>query len=288
MRGNGLLAMILLTCVWLSCQEQITNDPLVAQVYNKRLFLSDLHKVIPVVTNKEDSILLANAYIENWIRESLMMHEAERNIPVDLEIDQMVDDYRSSLVMHTYEKRLIENLLDSVISEQELVEYYEENKSQYILESIILQGYFIKFASDTLEENQLERINNLWILAQGDTAELYFPDLISELDQIGALYYLDSSVWHKLEDITALMPSGSLNAGVIQFTRDFQFEDDNHYYFLKVLRTKDKTEVAPLSFIESQATQVILHKRKLELLKKIRNELYDRALSGDRIKLFIQ
>ncbi len=68
----------------------------------------------------EDSSLIINAYVERWIRETLLLLEAERNIPSDLNIDKLVRDYRASLVRHSYEQFLVEQLLDSTVTKAEL------------------------------------------------------------------------------------------------------------------------------------------------------------------------
>jgi hypothetical protein len=84
------------------------------------------------------------------------------------------------------------------------------------------------------------------------------------------------------------MPIGSININAIRNNRVFQLTNDDYYYFLKILEIKDKKEIAPLAFIQEQASKVILHKRKIALLEKLKEDLYQRASSRDNIKLFTQ
>ena len=98
-------------------QQQDINDRLLAQVYNKSLFQSELEGMFPPDSSPEDSALIVNSYIERWVRESLLMHEAERNIPKDLNIAVLVRDYRASLIRHNYDKLLVELQLDSTITD---------------------------------------------------------------------------------------------------------------------------------------------------------------------------
>jgi hypothetical protein len=253
---------------------------LIAQVYEKKLYASDIEVLIPENSSLEDSILIKNSYLERWIKESVMMHEAEKNIPADLEIDKLVSDYRASLIMHHYEKNLVEKLLDTVITELELKEYYEANKSQYVLESTIVRCHFIKLEK-SIERRDYRRLERLW------EDENSTPDeLIKEISDYNSEYQLNDSTWYRLEQIEEWVPSGSFNRHMLSYNSQFRFTDDQNFYFLRIIETKEEKEIAPLAFIEKQASQVILHQRKLDLLSRIREDLKDKASSRNHIKIF--
>ena len=129
----------LFVLVYWACQPDAqVQDEVVAKVFNKKLYASELNDVLSADFSPADSLLISNAFIENWIRENLILIEAEKNIPVDLRIDELVDEYRSSLIKQSFEKRFVESLLDTIVTQKELLNYYEANKSQYVLESMIV------------------------------------------------------------------------------------------------------------------------------------------------------
>ncbi len=259
------------------------NDVLLARVFDKRLYLSEVREIIPTQSTAEDSILVLNAYIERWIKESLMMHEAERSIPADLEIDELVKDYKSSLIMHQYEKLMVESLLDTVIGEPELVDYYQANKSQYLLESIIVQCRLLKLPYECPIE-AVEKVEALW----ESTDEADMDTLMGLANLYATAYFLSDSLWYELNQISKEMPQGAINEHVIRNNKVFELSNDDYYYFLKILDIKDKKEVAPLTYIRDQASQVILHERKIALLEKLKNDLYERAASRNLVKLFTE
>lgn len=264
------------------CQfSLVAEDPLVAQVFDKRLHASEVDALIPDSATPEDSVLIRNAYIERWIKKMVMMHEAEKNIPADLEIDRLVDDYKSSLIMHQYEKSIVESLLDTVIDETELEAYYEENKSQYVLESIIIRCHMIKLPQE-VDEKVVKECEKLW---KGEK-EKDFNKLVNLCNQYASTYYLSDSIWYKLDLISQEMPQGAINENAIRNNQVFQLTNDDYYYFLKILDIRDKKEIAPLTFIREQAAKVILHKRKIALLDELQEDLYDRASSRDNIKMY--
>ncbi len=78
----------------------------------------------------EDSISIVKSYIDNWVREELILAQAEYNLPVEVEteIDQDVSEYRASRVVYAYERELIREKLDTVISDAEIEKYYNGAK----------------------------------------------------------------------------------------------------------------------------------------------------------------
>lgn len=273
-----LCLLLVVTGCSLSTQK---DDLLLARVFDKRLYLSEIQAVIPPTASASDSILAQNAYIERWIRESVMMHEAEKNLPPDIEIDKLVRNYESSLIMHQYENSVIEALLDTIIPDEELHQYYEENKSQYQLESTIVRCHLIKVPSD-LDEDIIKKFENAWRNRSDEGFEL----MVSLCTQYASTYYLSDSIWYKLDLISQEMPEGAINLHAIKNNKVFQLTNDDYYYFLKILDIKDKKEIAPLTFIQEQASKVILHKRKKDLIERLREDLYQRAASRDNIKIF--
>jgi len=111
LKHTSYLACLLFVCL-LAGQCSNDNaakegDKVLAQVYNKVLYQSNLVDVIPESSTPEDSALIVKAYLQRWVREQLLMYEAERNIPKDLNIDKLVRDYRASLVRFNFEEQII-------------------------------------------------------------------------------------------------------------------------------------------------------------------------------------
>lgn len=277
--GFGLLMSVIMLS---ACNpNQVTNEKLIAQVYSKKLYESEANQNIPAGVSAQDSLLLRNTYIERWIRDNLMMVEAERNLPPDLALEELVEDYRASMIKHQYEKQLVERLLDTVINDAELQAYYNENKAQYILESVIVRCRFIKLGTEVPSEDR-KQIEELWTSNEDEERQ----QLLLLTNEHADPFFLSDSTWYTLDAIRSIMPPGSVNDAVIRNNREVMMANDQGYYFLKILEVRDEEEIAPLIFIEQQASKVILHKRKLELLEKIKEDLYDRASTQNRIKIY--
>lgn len=253
------------------------GDKLLAKVYNKSLYLSQLEGIVPEGTSASDSALMVTAYMQRWVREQLLMYEAERNIPKDLNIDKLVRDYRASLVRFNFEQQIIAEKMDSTVSEAELKTFYENNKDQFQLESTILQCQLLKLPSNA-PQNEL---NKLWYSrSASDEAKLR-----SYAKQWAALALLDTKKWYKLDEVAALLPKGTLNSDNVGSRREGTLSDGDFRYYYRVLETVKGKETAPFEYVKEQASKVILHKRKQLLLEKWKEDLYQKELRRENIQI---
>ncbi len=275
--------IILVTNIFGACQNNDKtreNDRLLAKVYGKSLYLSELtDNLSNGHISKEDSIQLINVYVDTWVKDNLMMYEAEKNIPKDLNVDKLVRDYRASLVRSTYEKDLVEKGLDSTVTMAELTEFYEKNKDQYQLETPIIRCYLIKLYKN--KEN-MQTLKSLWDdIDEGDNIKR----VASFCQKNAKVYMLDSKTWYKVEDVAPLLPKGTISNEDIS-KGELTIKDDDYQYFFKVLELVKKKEMAPVSYIKDQAIRYILHKRKMKLLEQRIEEIYKREIDNKNIQIF--
>ena len=258
-----------------------TSDQILAQVYNRVLYLSDMDGMFPENGTQEDSSMIINTFMEKWVRDNVLMHEAERNIPKDLNIDALVRDYRSSLIRHNFEKNMVDILLDSIITQEQLSAYYENNREQYHLPSTILRCHLIKVPKSS---EDLSKLKQFW----ASKKEEDYQALLEYCTSYADVYMLEDSTWYKVEDIALQLPQGTLTPGNIQSSKEITLEDKDHRYFFRILETVESKEIAPLSYIKDQAKKVILHNRKIRLLEEKRQEMYERELRRNNVKFFVQ
>ncbi len=262
-------------------QPKVVQDTILANVFDKNLRLSELEGMIPNNTSSSDSIQIINSFIDRWVKEATLLHEAEKHIPNDLNIEKLVKDYRASLVKHNFEKLLVETNLDSTVTKQELDNYYTKNKEQYQLETTILRCYYIKIEE---ENERIEDLKKLW----SDLDSKNYKDLLTLCTDNAETYMLDDSTWIRIDDLALQLPKGIINSSNINERTEISRKDGKYHYFLRVFETVSKKEIAPLSFIEDQARKVILHKRKIKLLSEKKEEIYDREYQRKNIKIYTQ
>jgi len=257
-----------------------SNNPdggnrVLARVHNKALLLSDLDGLFPAQTTSEDSTLIISAFTKRWVKDAVMMHAAEKYVVNDFDIEELVEKYRENLVLQNYERILVEERLDTTITQDELNAFYEANKTQFELDKPIIRCLFIKVKRD---EPDLDKLSRWW-----DRKD--FAALKSYCSSYATTSYLDDKEWYKVSEISAQMPTGTLTIDNVNSKKDFTQKDDKYQYYFSMLELVNTKETAPLTYISDQATKVILHDRKMKELRVIKQKMYEEALKYGNIDI---
>lgn len=272
---------LLLIVVLLSCQQKgdvATTEvkQIVAQVANTKLFESELNTVIHPSINKADSAALANAYIDQWVRDQLLMKEASRFSSSDPDLEKLVTDYRQKLIRFNHENKVISERFDTLVTNEQMARFYEERKEQFVLREPLYYIDLLRLPSGVKDLNKL--------YAQWKKEELKDIKQILVKDSLDqALIEKRWYTWAQIEQYTSKFKKSRANG-----PSDHRIKDGDYECFLKVREFRDQKEISPLPFIFEQLKQMILHQRKLELIESYKNELYEKAIENDLIKIGIQ
>ena len=260
-------------------EERAEDDILLATVHNKNLYVSDMPGMFPEGTGSEDSVMIIETYVRRWVRDAVLMHEAEQNVPQDLNIDKLVRDYRASLIRHNYEEYLVTEMLDSVVTEQELSEFYEKSKEQFQLEAAVMRCFFLKIPTGLPDA---ERVRQWW--ESGTEEDVKFLQTWASAN--AKVSYLNDSLWYKVSEIAAYLPKGTLNEGNVVAKRDFRQKDGEHDYYFKMLELVKRKEIPPLSYVEGQARKYILHRRQTKLLEDLKEQMFEKEMRDNNVRVF--
>jgi hypothetical protein len=271
----GSLLLLVLACG----SEPEEENPLLARVHNRELRLSELEGMFPPDATAEDSTLIIEGFVNRWVRDAVLLHEAERNLPSDLNVDRMVRDYRASLVRTNYEKVLVAELLDSTITEDELSAFYEQYKESFQLETPIVRCYFIKLPANIPNR---DTIQELWNNGRPDD----MPGLRRYCDRLAEVALLQDSAWYSVEELARQLPEGTITASNVGSKREFTQSDGQWRYYFRLFESKNRKEIAPLAYIENQARKVILHQRKLKVLEDAREQIFEQELRRKNVETF--
>lgn len=254
------------------------NDILLAEAASRQLWLSEVRHMVHESATPQDSAMTIRAYVEHWVREQLLMAKAEENIPPDLDLGKLVEDYRSSLILNNYERRLMETRLDSSVAEDELLSFYEANQEQYLLERPIARFHFLKLPKDNPSMQEVDRWWN-----KADEESLAKLRVFAERHATASS--LDDSLWLDLGAIAEMAWPAVSNTASLAAGRDVRYQDTDHRYWLQILEVKASLEAAPLAYIREQATRAILHQRQVELIERTKEQLYQIAIRKNQVKI---
>ncbi|MFN0031996.1 MAG: hypothetical protein ACKVOR_07550 [Flavobacteriales bacterium] len=273
----------LFTLFMTACNNQADQSAIVAKVGDKELTWIDLSEIIPDNTNSIDSAQLAESYIQNWVKQQVLINHAEASLSDDKKsFDEMIENYRTSLLTYTYEQEWLRQKLDTVVVEEEIVKYYNDNEQNFELKGYILKVKFCAIASDS---KALPGLKKLFAASKPEDhvkLEKYCVDN-------GASFYFDEDRWMLWEDFIKQIPLGDYDAETfLKKNKQFNFEKENNYYLIAITNYQLDGSRSPLSFERDKIRSMIINKRKTELLEQMREDLYQKALQEKQIETYYQ
>jgi hypothetical protein len=268
------------SCNWFDKNDR-ENDPIVATVAEKKLYQSDINEVMVKDASAEDSAEVAKNYIDNWIKRQLILQVAEKYLTAEqLDIERRVQDYKESLIIYSYENELIQQKLDTVVSQDEIAAYYQQYEENFLLTEDIAQFYYVKLAKDAPKIDA--------------TREMFRSNRTEDKEQLlgycvtyATDFYLKDSIWYELSGIYKQIPIDQLQLRTLSKNRlSGEVEDSLYIYLLKVNDFKEQQEPAPINYIREDIVKIILNKRKMELVNKTYENLYKDALENGSFKTY--
>ncbi len=269
--------------IFSSCMMQSTqNDERpVARVYDRYLYPSYLESQIPAGLDQEDSIRIARRLVQEWINDQLMLKQAELHLPDDLrEIEKQVEAYRTALLVFRYKQNLLSKNLDSLISENEVRDYYEENASNYVLDSDIVQVTYLKIPVSAPQIWNVRR----WYRSDRKEDKQNLREYCMEYAET---YSIEDSSWIFFSELLDTTPLNIDNPSMyLNYNKNIEARDSVYYHFIRVLNRKEEGDVKPLSMVKESIKTVLINKRKLEYLQDLENTVYREGLSRNHVEIY--
>lgn len=283
MRRIGFILVGLALLFAAGCRDYVMKSDriVIADCYGNKLYAEDLEGVVPADASKMDSLSRVNAFIDSWIKRQILVHQAEVNLsPDQLDFSKQMLDYRNSLVIYAYETQLIEQYLDTVVSDDEIAAFYEENKANFQLRSTMVKVAYVVVEEGTKHIKDFQKL-----MSDRDTL------LISQLDALAERYavssFFDVDTWVRLDDLLETVPLEIFNTeSFLKRNRFVSFEKDGYVYMLRFEDYLLAESVSPIEIEKDNIKKVILMKRQKELLAKMTEDLYEKALKDKVFEIY--
>lgn len=260
--------------------DDIDKVPL-ARVGDKVLYLSELRSVLPQGLSPEDSIMMTEDYIKKWIISELMVNKAEENLsPALKDLNRELNDYRNSMLTYRYKMELMLQKLDTTVSEQEIAEYYNLHKDNFILSKDIVKAIYIQIPKEVSRPEQVKVF-----------CEQVTDDNLRELQEFCVKYAVTYDIfvdnWVELEAVAQFLPQ-ELEADRQLLRRNAMIEvrDEKAYHLLCIIEFRLANSHAPMEYVSESIKNLINNKRKLDFLKKIEEDVYTEGIRNSKFKLY--
>ena len=213
-----------------------------------------------------------------WATKELLLEKARINVDdQDGEIKELVRNYEQELLIDKYRKALLQQELDTVITEVDTDDYYEANKNVYRLNEELMQLRYIHFSSDLSDKKDLVKL-----FKSNDPEDL--EELIARELEFYSFSFNDS-IWVNYRDVEKKLAflREEKNIKKNQF---IQKEDSLGVYLLAVKDIRRRNDIAPKEYVIPTIQQMILHKRKLELMNEIEKTIMVDAINNKQFEQY--
>jgi hypothetical protein len=220
--------------------------------------------------------------VNNWVSTKLIIEKARQNLkPDQLDFKEQLEKYKNSLITYAYQTEIIKQKLDTVVTDEEIEKYYVEHKRDFVLLRNIVRVMYVVIENDKKVEKKFLKLFSLPDSVMMDSleynCELYAKD-----------YFLDTATWIPFDDLLKSIPIEVYNKELfLENNRFINIKDKSNIYLVKFIDFKIKNDISPLILEKNNIRNILINKRKVDLVKELRDKLYQNAIRNDEIEIYI-
>tara|TARA_B100000780_G_scaffold278397_1_gene251769 strand:- start:8398 stop:9258 length:861 start_codon:yes stop_codon:yes gene_type:complete len=283
MNSKNSLFILISLLFFINCEFFSTKPKLaIAKIQDKYLFLEDIQSEIPLNLSKEDSIIFVRNKAINWATKHILNDRALINLRMDEQekLLNLVESYKSDLFSHSYQEKMVKALMDTLISDLEIENYYLINNSNFKLNQDLVKARYIKVSRDNYNikdiRKRFKRFNN---------EDLFFLDSISL--QFSS-YSFNDSIWINKDLFFSRLPDVRkyIKNNIVKKSLFYQIEDSLELYLVKINKSIFRNDLAPLDYIKPTLKQILLNKKKLDFVSKFEKDLINNAIQNKEFEIY--
>jgi hypothetical protein len=276
-----IIPLVVVSLLAVACSNQREKETaIIVKVNDKILNKNDLDDVVSKDLNPEDSTIAAEHFIRLWINDNLMYSVAAKNIADKKSIDQLVDNYRQSLIIYQYKEQLVNEKLSTEISNSSLLDYYEKNKDKFKMDRPLIKGLFLKIP---VNAPQIEKVRT-WYKSLTPANIVNIENYcVRNAAEYG--YFVDN--WVDFNELSSEWPVSYRNESeILQNQKYLEQKGNQFYYLLNVTAFSLPGDNAPFEYAKSTIKEILINQQKTDFLKNIEDELYRKALNNGNITFY--
>ena len=280
---NKIFLTIISLIVLYSCDyiNQDNLDTPIARVNDSYLYQKDIKNLIFENTSKNDSTLIVTNFINRWATKQLLIDQSIINLTQEKQdaYNNLVNQYKTDLYIEAYKGSIVAKRLDSIITIEELEKFYNQNKENFKLNDDLLKIRYIHI--DENFSNTKELVEKFKRFDSIDKNEL------TNLSIKFKAFNLNDSIWIKNDLLIGVLPVLKQNNNqLLKKTNFTQLQDSLGVYLVQIEAVLKTNDIAPLSYVKPTIEQIVINKRKQEILKKIEKEITIDAIKNKNFELF--
>lgn len=273
------LLQILISCTYFNPEQK---PEAIARVNNDFLYRDEINGLVPPGTSKVDSIALIRGFIDRWASRKLLVNASEINLSDSkkAEFDALVIEYKLDLYTKGYIEEIVKQSADTLVSEEALAAFYKENKENFRTNGMLVRLRYIR-----MQENlpQLAAIKSRFFNYKKSDGKFWETHSLHLKN-----FAMNDTIWVDMGQIYTRLPfinPDNRDSYMIR-GRMQQHEVDGDIYLVKITDVIDKNQISPYEYVKPTLREVLLNKKKLELIKKFEKDITDDAIKDNNYEIY--
>lgn len=262
--------------------KQVDDREPIARVNDTYLYEEDIEDLLSDGITSEDSTIRITNFINKWATKQLLVAGAQVNLNEQKlsDFDKLAEEYKNDLYASAYLEALVTRSIDTTVTIEEAEAYYQEHKEIFNLNEDL-----IKFRYIQLDENRLD------VLDVKEKFERYNNQDKLELDSIAIQfksYSLNDSIWIKVTQAIDKIPvvTTENKNQLLKKSNFIQLKDSLGLYLMHINDVLERNSTAPLEYVKPTIDQIVINKRKLELIKELEKDITKDAIKNKKFEIF--
>ena len=265
-----------------SCRlyDRLFKGDVVARAGRDVLYESDVEALNITGFSAEDSARIVERYIMSWAKNRLLLDMAESQLSkADRDVEAQLEEYRQQLLVYRYEQKYVEQRLDTVVSEQEYLDFYEANPASFTTHVPLMKGRYIKMSDNSPNLNPVK--------------SLYRSRIEEDMDRLEQLCYTSAEKYYFFEDwvgLDAVVEGTGLDvqelARVLENRSYLEKDCLGYTYLISVDDYVPAGSLAPYEYCRERIRNHILNRRKQALVTSLERNLLNDAIVSEKFVIY--
>lgn len=252
-----------------------------ARIGTHILYQSEIDDIMPEGISAEDSIAMVREYINSWALNELMLRKAKSQLSnSDKNINKEIEDFKKNILTFRYEKLYIEERLDTLVTEKEIKDYYEEHKKHFTVESSIIKGRIVRISSNSPYYEMIQDAFSRAGATPSVDAKESFLSFTEKFVDFG----------DKWADIVSTSKEIGVEPNTFEkqivVGSSYEMDIDGMHYLVYINDYVKAGAITPIDYNSDKIRQTIISKRKQDLVTTLKNEVLSEATTTNQLKIY--
>jgi hypothetical protein len=276
--------ILFLTIFFCSCSYFKADEKpeAIARVKDVYLYKEEIKELIPSGTSKKDSAEIIKNYINRWAEQKLLIDAAEINLSEEkkADFDELIKQYKVDLYTKAYIEEIVKNTVDTIVSQSEIIGYYNQNKENFRTNGTLVRLRYINIKKDNPRFGTIR--SKFFNFKKSD--KKFWDVYVLQCNN----FALNDTVWTNMEQVYSKLPfiNPDNKNTYISAGKAFEYGDASNDYLVKITNVINNNQISPFEYIKPTLKEIILNKRKLELIKKFEKEITDDAIKNNKYEIY--